>query len=523
MLRADGMEEKIRHAPRPNRVNRLADWLTPARVAMVAVLGSIPVKLLTDRLADPDLWWHLRTGRLIVEHGLPGSDVYSFTVHGRPWVTQEWVPEVTLHSLRQSMGLYGILVYRALLVFVLYLIVARLFVRRMGSGVGTWGLLALTAYAGSANWTERPNLISFVLFALTLSLLEGRDRRVWWFLPVAAVWANMHGMVLVGIGLVGLAAATERLKVLLRWPGSDPTHAKRLGLVCAAGVAASLANPAGPQLLVHAFRLIGTVRGLVTEWASPDFHEPTAIVFLVLLLLTVAVLALSPERPDPMDVALALAFTVLALQAVRLLAVSAVVLGVVCARYVRGALATIPRRKAPTRPVGAPASAALGSFGLAITLAAFAALLASGLPRSGELDRDVRERFPVAAIDALNKPGVCLFVSDFWSGIVIDRAWPNVHVFMDLRQDVYGREHTRLYQRTHAAHPTWRVTLDRAGVTHVLVRRSAPIAQVLAVDAEWRLAHSDARSVTYERVADSPRCSVRSEPSNTSLFSSARS
>jgi hypothetical protein len=147
--------------------------LTPSRVVAFAVLGAIPVKLLANRLIDPDLWWHLKTGQLIVRtHAIPAVDPFSYTAGGKPWVVQEWLSEVILYGIHHAFGLYGILFYRAVLVFILYALVARLLVRRMGSGMGTWALLALTAFAGAPNWTERPNLMSFVLFAVTLELLD---------------------------------------------------------------------------------------------------------------------------------------------------------------------------------------------------------------------------------------------------------------------------------------------------------------------------------------------------------------
>src|SRR5687767_595599 len=89
-------------------------WLSPARVAAIAVIASIPAKLLSEKLVDPDLWWHIRTGGVIAETGsIPRSDIYSFTAPGRRWVVQEWGSELILHWIRQAFGLYGIHVWRA--------------------------------------------------------------------------------------------------------------------------------------------------------------------------------------------------------------------------------------------------------------------------------------------------------------------------------------------------------------------------------------------------------------------------
>ncbi|MGH2727149.1 MAG: hypothetical protein ACRDKS_09250, partial [Actinomycetota bacterium] len=340
---------------------RVRSWLSPSRVVAVAVIASVPAKMLSQRLSDPDLWWHLRTGRLILErNAIPHADPYSYTVAGKPWVVQEWLSEVALHGIREIFGLWGILFWSAIMLTAVYAIVARLIFRRMGEGMGTWALLGLTAYAGSSNWTERPNLFSFLLFVVLLDLLDRRGRSIWWFVPMAALWANLHGMVILGVGVVAVVAATEGLKVAMRWDGADAAWAKRLGLVALGGAVATLANPRGPELITYALKLVRTVSQLVTEWASPDFHEITPILFMGLLVITIGALAMHPSRPDPTDLALALTFTVLGLQAARNLALASIVLGVVTARYLPGALAAARRTDAPSHPAR-PAAAAVGS------------------------------------------------------------------------------------------------------------------------------------------------------------------
>jgi hypothetical protein len=495
----------ISSTPPPS--GRWTAWLTPSRVVAIAVVGSIPAKLLALRLGDPDLWWHLRTGRLIADtHRIPHVDVYSYTAAGRRWVVQEWGSELILHGLRKAMGLYGILAYRAALVFFLYLIVSRLLVKRMGNGIGTWALLGLTAYAGSANWTERPNLLSFLLFAVTLTLLDRKDRSIWWFLPIAALWANLHGMVLLGIGLVAVVAGSEGLKVLFRWPGADRVWAKRTGLVAVGGVLAMMLNPVGPGLILHGLQLVRTVTSIVTEWQSPDFHEASAIVFMALLMLTIAALAFNPGGRDPTDVGLMLAFTVLSLQAVRNLALGAIVLGVVTARYLPDALATVRRNTTVRQEMSPSASVFMGALGIVLTLGGLAGVVVHGFPRSDRIADIVEKRYPVEAIDAINKPGVRLFTFDVWSGMVIDRDWPNVRVFIDLRQDVYGLAQARKYQHTISAFPEWRQDLDSVCTTHVLIRPKDALTQVLSLDRDWTLVRKVGNSVTFQRRAPAPGC-----------------
>jgi len=45
---------------------------------------------------DPDMWWHIRTGEVIVNEGILHEDVFSFTVPDNEWITHEWLSQVIM-------------------------------------------------------------------------------------------------------------------------------------------------------------------------------------------------------------------------------------------------------------------------------------------------------------------------------------------------------------------------------------------------------------------------------------------
>ena len=488
----------------PARARSLAQRLTPANIVAFAMLASIPVKLLTERLSDPDLWWHLKTGQLIVStHHIPHADIYSYTVPGKSWVVQEWLSEVIMHGLQKAFGLYGILAFRAGIIFVVYAIVAWLFVHRAGNTLATWTLFGLSAYAGAVNWTERPNILSFLLFAITLVLIEKRGRAIWWFVPLAALWANLHGMVLVGIGLVGLLALSETLKVVLKRTDASGEVARRFWLVTIGSIVATLANPAGPKFLTYSLRLVGAVRDLVTEWASPNFHDLGQMIFLILIVVAFVVFALNRRELDLTDLLLVVVFMVLALQAVRNLALSSMVIGLTIARYMPS-IGTTPA--STSKELTERSSTLMGVFGVTAATLGLLVVLIHGFPPSDRFGDIVNKAYPVATIDRLDKPGVRVFVLDVWSGLVIDRAWPNAHVYSDLRTDLYGAPFVRKYQQTISAFPDSLKNLDAVCTTHVLVRPKDALAQELRLDADWLVVHSDKRVVLFARARPASGC-----------------
>lgn len=472
------------------------------------MFGAIAAKALSGGLADPDLWWHLKTGQLIVaRHALPGGDPFSITHAGRPWVVQEWGSEVILRAINALAGLRGIVIWRAGMLLLIYALVARMIRRDAGVGIGTWALIGLTAFAGVTSWTERPNLFSFLLFVITLMLVRARSASIWWFVPLAALWANLHGMVLLGLGLVALLAVIEWVKVGLGSDGADRTWALRLGAVSAAALAASLLNPYGPGLLIHAFRLVRVVSPVVTEWASPDFHDPSNLLFLSLIVMTVAGLALSPQPADLADVALVAAFTVLGLFAVRNLPVSSIVLGTVAARALPPTLAHLRagRARAPARAVHG--SGAINLVTVLLVAGIFGALIVARFPGSDP----VAGSLPLRTIRELRAPGVRLFARDGWAGLALYDRWPSVHVFIDTRVDFYGSAAVRTYRRTIGGFDGWQRTLREACVTHVLIDRADALAERISTDPDWITTGDEAleggeHALLFARRAPAPGC-----------------
>ncbi len=48
------------------------------RVVLCVILYCLPLITLSRPVLDPDLWWHLRTGQWVVQHGrVPATDPFS--------------------------------------------------------------------------------------------------------------------------------------------------------------------------------------------------------------------------------------------------------------------------------------------------------------------------------------------------------------------------------------------------------------------------------------------------------------
>src|SRR2546422_2874055 len=58
---------------------------------------------------DPDTYWHLASGKWMVEHGqLLRADVFSSTASGAPYSVGEWLGELAIYGAYVLCGLAGV-------------------------------------------------------------------------------------------------------------------------------------------------------------------------------------------------------------------------------------------------------------------------------------------------------------------------------------------------------------------------------------------------------------------------------
>jgi hypothetical protein len=98
-------------------------FLSIARAPLAQVAGKVGVcsflALLFLRhfyVSDPDIWWHLATGRWILQHhALPMTDPFSSYGLGKPWIVYSWMFDVIVQLLYRLFG-YAAIVYFEVLI-----------------------------------------------------------------------------------------------------------------------------------------------------------------------------------------------------------------------------------------------------------------------------------------------------------------------------------------------------------------------------------------------------------------------
>ena len=482
---------------------------SPMAIFVFALAGVLVGITVTKGLRDPDFFWHVTTGQLIAETGrVPSVDPFSFTWSGKPWTPHEWLSELVMFWLVDGLGRVGALVAFGVLPAAIMVVMAAMLARQ-GARVLAFALPAvLAALVITPYVTLRPQAISwFLLAGLLWMLAEMRPRRPAFFLllvPLFVLWANLHGLYVIGLGVVGVYAL---FSVLGRTPMAPAWRWVLAGLVGC--VLASMLTPAGPIGVLYPLRYIDSGDwGLanIQEWQSPDFHEPA---HLALLGLIVAV-GLNGGRATPgWLVALSWIGIAMALISLRSAPIAAVFALPTLALGLEARLRARDSRRAArsnrSERVAVGRRLIEMSAALAIVVGATVVLVPPIL--GSGIEENVDERFPAASVQMLleTNPDARVLADYGWGGYVIHRLYPTGgRVFVDGRNDMYDQSILEEYDAVKNADPGWEAIVERYDVEAILLAPSTTLTRGPAEAAGWCEAYRDETQVLYLRSCKEP-------------------
>jgi len=453
-------------------------------IACVFLLGAAFVGT-----TDPDYFWHLRTGEIIVENlSVPTADPFSFTKEGAHWVAHEWLSEVVIYGA-VSAGGYGL----ALVLFASVALGALLLTYRTSLTLGASRNAAMLFFlwAGVMTfryWTVRPQVFTWLLFAAFIAIClehkSGRANRLWLLPVITVVWANLHLGVMFGLAVVGVYALSQTLE---RYIWKQQLDLKPIYLTLVACVVAMLFNPNPLELLLYPLQYIepgNTNVELIAEWQSPDFHDVAFLPFALALLSLVA-MGVFGRRRDLFLPLLVLVFGFLTLQSVRNQPLFAIVFLLVASQRASElwgwASATVQQAK--PRPHSAINWVLVGVFTLLI--AAFVAGSPTQQLRAEPRLDHGSVKYPEAGAHFLrdNYPGARMLNDYDWGGYLINELYPR-KVFIDGRSDFYGAKLMNEFLTLSTVAPGWEEILEEHDIEVVLIKQGSPLSHRLDAEPE---------------------------------------
>jgi len=482
----------------------MTKWLQTRNVFVVILVVGLFV-LAARNVTDPDVWWHLRTGQLIIEnHGLFHADPYSFTRAGQPWVDHEWLSQILIFSLYRVAGWAGLITGFAALTAFTFLL---LFLRSPGRPYVAGGMAALGAIAAVPSLGVRPQMFTLLLACVFLVILEQsyhRPKLLWWMLPTMLLWVNLHAGYALGIILIAVFWLGDALDHIFgnREPMQSAVRFRNLALVGLGCVVIVPLNPYGIEMYRYPLATLHsrTMLSYIGEWSSPDFHQARYLAFLFMMLLTLLLPGVCPRRLCPREFLLLAVMMYAALRSVRhipiyvLVAVPLISAMVQAALQEKGKAGWFEQSKSLT-PIKLTANAMLlGSF-----------MIFTGLRVEHVIQHQPEaeaKEFPSAAVAFLAhaRPSAPIMNHYNWGGYFIWKLYPEYKVYIDGRADVYGDSFMDEFASTYYVKgSSWRSPLQKWGLQTIVLPPDAPLVTALSDEPGWERVFSDRLAVVLTR------------------------
>lgn len=181
---------------------------------------------MSSELSDSDIWLHLKTGEYITQHKtVPQVDIYSASIYGKTWINHSPFTQVIFYWLFNSGGPDALIIFSTALILLAFLL---LFLCIYKNKTKLWlsvTMLALAIIASRIRFNIRPENFSVLFFCAYLWILTRyKNKKLIFLLPVAQlIWVNCHGFFILGPALIAIFIISEKLKMQkkLPWEWSD--------------------------------------------------------------------------------------------------------------------------------------------------------------------------------------------------------------------------------------------------------------------------------------------------------------
>jgi len=249
---------------------RLTFW-----VFLLAFMLTTP-NFFFRQIKTGDLWWHLATGKMILEtHSVPKVDPFSYTFANRPWTNHEWLSEVIFYSCYKYFGENSLAYLKIGVLFAGYTILFLGLWRRVRIPLLAYAVGLCVLISSEPFLDVRPHIFTLFLTSVLLVLLTSMNRRALFVLPILMLlWVNLHGgaifgFMVMGSFLLGHMAAlflskNTAVNVTLR------SYTKTLLGMAVLSAAVSLINPSTYHVLTYPFEYVGhSIFRNLDEWRPP--------------------------------------------------------------------------------------------------------------------------------------------------------------------------------------------------------------------------------------------------------------
>jgi uncharacterized membrane protein len=469
-----------------------------------------------------DFWWHLNSGRWILENlSLPSDDPFTYTVPEGFTIRKTiilkgfWLAQAIYYSIYRLFDFTGLIIFKAALFTTLFYALWRTLKRKGLDSV--LSLIFLTPVVILMDRFEevRPQAFSFLLALLLLNcaektietLREGSPLKTRQFVTPALImllWANIHRGFMVGYAVLGMLFLGETIKYLSKRNALSGESYRRFILWTFMASASSLLNPN------HVYAIYENIRELasssfvqiIDEYMAPwdyaaFFNIPNTLYGLAAFALaTLIILVLSWRRLELSHALLYIGFASAALSAFRFCAFFIIMSAAISGGYLAALTLNLQKRIRP--------GAALVAIVCAILIFSFS--YKRSFISKGAVETTYIPDAAVNFISTQSLPGP-LFNPYEWGGYISWKLYPRHSVFVDSRAldpEVRGKYHKAKLGKKSEVFREYGIRTVMFYPVNPIINEVPGLIFSILKDRAWRLVYLDEKSSIFLRSGDAP-------------------
>jgi hypothetical protein len=456
------------------------------------------VLLLGPRMlnADGDLPHHLAVGKYVLQGHLPPIvDIFSYTRTGVSIAPHKWLSGVFLYLAYLIFDERGIVILSALLIATTFALIYSNGVKRTGTRLPVFFLVAWGAAISSLHWISRPHLFTMLLFAVWLILNErlasGRKIPIWYFPALMLLWNNIHGEFIAGFLVTGATLAGWIWEYVFDRSNVNIKVGKHLGIVLASITVVTVVNPVSFRALFTVANWLGNdyLMSNTNETIPPNFADPKFLILLAFLVFSIFLLVIKHEKlPARMAIILA-GFSAMVLLSARNVHFYGIVAPFVLVSIFskQQVLSLLKRFENLLEKFEGQIK---GIFWPVLTVLVGIILLT--ITPLGKIERFSPTFFPIQATEWLkaNPQNGNLFNTFDWGGYLSFELFPKQLVFIDSQGDVYGEAFIREYEQIATLGNGWQDILKKYNITWALIPKGWDLVNAL-LNQGWKDVYHD--------------------------------
>lgn len=293
------------------------------KTLVIFCLIVLPALLLFNPGIENDTFWLVKMGQHITNEGLPATEPLTYH-EGLNIIVQQWLTSVIFYKIYLYTGMAGLILFTATMFVILLLLLYLIFyLMTRGNRNISIGMIFIVIGFLSLFSMPRPQIVSYILFALEILVLEKyiETKKTHYLiaLPIISIlMVNLHAAMWIMFFVIMIPYffdGFQSITKLFKLESHKSNKYILIALICSLIV--GFFNPYGINGMLYSIKSFGCGTDFITEMKSPDFKTEIGILYFLYFLITILIFSYSKSNRTLRGILMTIGMGYLALASVR--------------------------------------------------------------------------------------------------------------------------------------------------------------------------------------------------------------